>query len=53
MGVMKYCRHILVGNEIFSKTFDGPKNIFLCSILLCCIFLCSIIFRNFLFLFLS
>ena len=32
MGVIKYFRHILMGHEIFSKTFDGPQNIFLCSI---------------------
>ena len=32
MGVMKYLRHILIGHEIFLKTFDGPRNIFLCSI---------------------
>ena len=31
MGVMKYFRHILMGNEIFFKIFDGPRNIFLCS----------------------
>ena len=32
MGVMKYFRHILMGHEIFFKTFDGPWNIFLSSI---------------------
>ena len=32
VGVMKYCRHILMGHEIFFKIFDGPQNIFLCSI---------------------
>ena len=32
MGVMKYFRHILMGHEIFFKIFDGPRNIFLCSI---------------------
>ena len=32
VGVMKYFRHILMGHEIFFKTFDGPRNIFLCSI---------------------
>ena len=32
MGVMKYFRHILMGHEIFFKIFDGPQNIFLCSI---------------------
>ena len=26
--VMKYFRHILMGNEIFSKLFDGRQNIF-------------------------
>ena len=30
--VMKYFRHILMGHEIFFKIFDGPQNIFLCSI---------------------
>ena len=32
MGVIKYFRHILIGHEIFFKIFDGPQNIFLCSI---------------------
>ena len=32
VGVMKYFRHILMGHEIFFKIFDGPQNIFLCSI---------------------
>ena len=32
MGAMKYFRHILMGHEIFLKIFDGPRNIFLCSI---------------------
>ena len=32
MGVMKYFRHILMGHETFFKIFDGPQNIFLCSI---------------------
>ena len=31
VGVMKYFRHILMGNEIFFKIFDGLRNIFLCS----------------------
>ena len=31
-GVIKYFRHILMGHEIFFKIFDGPQNIFLCSI---------------------
>ena len=29
-GVMKYFRHILMGNEKLFKIFDGPQNIFLC-----------------------
>ena len=29
---MKYFRHILMGHEIFFKIFDGPQNIFFCSI---------------------
>ena len=32
MTAMKYFRHILMGHEIFFKIFDGPQNIFLCSI---------------------
>ena len=32
MGAMKYLTHILMGHEIFFKIFDGPRNIFLCSI---------------------
>ena len=32
VGIMKYFRQILMGNEIFFKVFDGPQNIFLCSI---------------------
>ena len=32
MGVMKFFRHILMGQETFFKVFDGPQNIFLCSI---------------------
>ena len=32
MGAMKYFRHILMGHEILFKIFDGPRNIFLCSI---------------------
>ena len=32
VGVTKYFRHILMGHEIFVKIFDGPQNIFLCSI---------------------
>ena len=31
-GAMKHLRHILIGHEIFFKIFDGPQNIFLCSI---------------------
>ena len=34
VGAMKYFRHILNGHEIFFKIFDGPRNIFLCSILI-------------------
>ena len=34
MRVMKYFRHILMGHEIFVKIFDGPENIFSCSIFL-------------------
>ena len=29
---MKYFRHTLMGHEMFFKIFDGPRNIFLCSI---------------------
>ena len=32
VGFMKYFRHILMGHEIYFKIFDGPQNIFLCSI---------------------
>ena len=32
MGVMKCFTQILLGHEIFFKTFYGPQNIFLCSI---------------------
>ena len=32
VGFMKYFRHILMGHEIYFKIFDGPRNIFLCSI---------------------
>ena len=32
MGFMKYFRHKLMIYEIFFKIFDGPQNIFLCSI---------------------
>ena len=32
VGAMKYFRYILMGHEIFFKIFDGPRNIFLCSI---------------------
>ena len=34
LGVMKYFRRILMGHEIFFKSFDGPQNIFSCSIFL-------------------
>ena len=32
VGVMKYFRHIFMGHEIFFKIFDGPQNIFSCSV---------------------
>ena len=32
MGAMKYLTHILMGHEIFFKIFEGPRNIFLCSV---------------------
>ena len=36
MGAMKYLIiyniYILMGHEIFFKIFDGPRNIFLCSV---------------------
>ena len=32
MGVIKYFRDKLMGQEIFFKIFDGPQNIFLRSI---------------------
>ena len=32
LGAMKYFKHILMGHEIFFKIFDGPRNIFVCSI---------------------
>ena len=32
VGVMKYYRHILMDHETFFKIFEGPQNIFLCSI---------------------
>ena len=32
LGLMKYFKHILMGHKIFFKIFDGPQNIFLCSI---------------------
>ena len=38
VGAMKYFRHILMGHEIFFKIFDGPQNIFLCSIFIIFIF---------------
>ena len=38
MGVTKYFRHILMGREMFFKIFDGPQNIFLCSVLIIAIF---------------
>ena len=32
MGAMKYFRYVLIGHEIFFEIFDGPRNIFVCSI---------------------
>ena len=32
VGVMRYFKHILMGQETFFKIFDGSQNIFLCSI---------------------
>ena len=32
MGFIKYFRDTLMGHEIFFKIFDGPQNVFLCSI---------------------
>ena len=32
VGAMKYFRQILMGHKIFFRIFDGPRNIFLCSI---------------------
>ena len=32
VGAMKYFRHILMSHEIFFNIFDGPENIFLCSV---------------------
>ena len=32
VGTMKYFRHLLRAHEIFFEIFDGPRNIFLCSI---------------------
>ena len=32
VGAMKYCRHILMGHEIFFKIFYGPRNMIACSI---------------------
>ena len=34
VGVMKYLRRILMSHEMFFKIFDGPQNIFSCSIFL-------------------
>ena len=36
---MKYFRHILMGHQIFPKIFDGPQNIFFCSIFIFFFFL--------------
>ena len=38
MGVMKYFRHTLMDHEMFFKIFDGPRNIFLCSIFIILLF---------------
>ena len=38
MGAMKYLTHILMGHEIFFKIFDGPRNIFLCSVFITLLF---------------
>ena len=38
VGAMKYLWHILIGHEIFFKTFDGLRNIFLCSIFILLLF---------------
>ena len=32
VGAMKYFGNIFMGHEIFFEIFDGPQNIFLCSI---------------------
>ena len=32
VGFMKYFRHKLMDREMFFEVFDGPQNIFLCSI---------------------
>ena len=32
-GGLKIFRHVLMGHEIYFKDFDGPRNIFSCSIL--------------------
>ena len=34
VGLIKYFRHILMGHELFFKVFDGPQNIFLCSLVI-------------------
>ena len=31
VGAMKNFKHMLMGQEIFLKIFDGPQNIFLCT----------------------
>ena len=38
MGAMKYFRQLSMGHEIFFKIFDGPRNIFLCSIFIISLF---------------
>ena len=46
MGVIKYFRHILMGDEIFFKIFDGPQNIFLRSIFVISVFKLRVLERN-------
>ena len=38
VGVIKYFRDILMGHEIFFKIFNGPRNVFLCSIFIILVF---------------
>ena len=39
LGVIKYFKHILMGHEIIFKVFDGPQNIFFCSIFIILFFM--------------